>query len=98
MKIGFMGAGEVAQTIAKHLLPFGHQVMLSNSRGPDSLADVVKGLGAGATAGTLNQVAEQDIVVLATSGTPCSRCCSPFRIGRVAFSSIPPIGSRVTRR
>ncbi len=66
MKIGFMGAGEVAQTIAKHLLPFGHQVMLSNSRGPDSLADVVKELGAGAIAGTLQQVAEQDIVVLAT--------------------------------
>ena len=42
MRIGFMGAGEVAQTIAKHLLPFGHQVMLSNSRGPDSLAGVVK--------------------------------------------------------
>src|ERR1700719_4520620 len=66
MKIGFIGASTVAQTIAKHLLPFGHQVMLSNSRGPDSLADVVKGLGASATAGTLQQVAEQDIVVLAT--------------------------------
>jgi 8-hydroxy-5-deazaflavin:NADPH oxidoreductase len=39
--------------------------MLSNSRGPDSLADVVKELGAGATAGTPQQVAEQDIVVLA---------------------------------
>ena len=66
MKIGFLGAGEVAQTFAKHFLAFGHQVMLSNSRGPDSLADVVKELGAGAIAGTLQQVAEQDIVVLAT--------------------------------
>ena len=59
MKIGFMGAGQVAQTIAKHLLPFGHQVMLSNSRGPDSLAGVVQELGAGATAGTLQQVGVQ---------------------------------------
>jgi predicted dinucleotide-binding enzyme len=65
MKIGFIGASTVAQTIAKHVLPLGHQVMLSNSRGPDSLADVVKELGAGATAGTPQQVAEQDIVVLA---------------------------------
>jgi 8-hydroxy-5-deazaflavin:NADPH oxidoreductase len=65
MKIGFIGASTVAQTIAKHVLPFGHQVMLSNSRGPDSLADVVKELGAGATAGTPQQVAEQVIVVLA---------------------------------
>ncbi|HEX7894992.1 MAG TPA: NAD(P)-binding domain-containing protein [Terriglobales bacterium] len=66
MKIGFLGAGEVAQTFAKHFLPFGHQVVLSNSRGPDSLSDVIKELGAGATAGTLQQAAEQDIVVLAT--------------------------------
>jgi predicted dinucleotide-binding enzyme len=66
MKIGFLGAGEVAQTFAKHFLPFGHQVVLSNSRGPDSLADLVKELGAGATAGTLQEAAEQDIVVLAT--------------------------------
>jgi len=65
MKIGFIGASTVAQTIAKHVLPLGHQVMLSNSRGPDSLAEVVKELGAGATAGTPQQVAEQDIVVLA---------------------------------
>lgn len=65
MKIGFIGASTVAQTIAKHVLPFGHQVMLSNSRGPDSLADVVRELGAGATAGTPQQVAEQDMVVLA---------------------------------
>jgi 3-hydroxyisobutyrate dehydrogenase-like beta-hydroxyacid dehydrogenase len=28
MKIGFLGAGVVAQTIAKHVLQFGHQVML----------------------------------------------------------------------
>lgn len=65
MRIGFIGASAVAQTIAKHVLPLGHQVMLSNSRGPDSLAEVVKELGAGATAGTPQQVAEQDIVVLA---------------------------------
>lgn len=65
MKIGFIGASTVAQTIAKHVLPLGHQVMLSNSRGSDSLADLVKELGAGATAGTPQQVAEQDIVVLA---------------------------------
>lgn len=65
MRIGFIGAGEVAQTIAKHVLPLGHQVMFSNTRGPDSLAALVKELGAGASAGTPQQAAEQDIVVLA---------------------------------
>ena len=67
MKIGFLGAGVVAQTIAKHVLPFGHQVVLSNTRGPDSLASLVKELGPGAVAGTPQQAAEQDMVVLAVN-------------------------------
>jgi 8-hydroxy-5-deazaflavin:NADPH oxidoreductase len=65
MKIGFIGAGGVAQTISKHVLPFGHTVLLSNSKGPESLAKLVKGLGSGAEAGTPQQAAEQDVVVLA---------------------------------
>ncbi len=67
MNIGFIGAGTVAQTIAKHVLPFGHQVLLSNTRGPDSLSVLVKDLGTGATAGTLQQAAAQDMVVLAVN-------------------------------
>jgi predicted dinucleotide-binding enzyme len=67
MKIGFLGAGIVAQTIAKHVLPLGHEVLLSNRRGPDSLAALVKELGPGAAAGTPQQAAEQDIVVLAVN-------------------------------
>jgi predicted dinucleotide-binding enzyme len=65
MKIGFLGAGQVAQTIARHVLPLGHEVVLSNTRGPQSLQALVKDLGAGASAGTPQQAAEQDIVVLA---------------------------------
>jgi predicted dinucleotide-binding enzyme len=38
MQIGIIGAGTVAQTLAKHFLPLGHEVMLSNTRGPASLA------------------------------------------------------------
>jgi hypothetical protein len=67
MNIGFLGAGIVAQTIAKHVLPFGHKVVLSNSRGPDSLAGLVKELGAGASAATARQATEQDLVVLAVN-------------------------------
>jgi 8-hydroxy-5-deazaflavin:NADPH oxidoreductase len=67
MKIGFIGAGVVAQTIAKHVLPFGHQVKLSNSRGPASLSSLVEQLGPGATAGTPQEAAQQDVVVLASN-------------------------------
>ena len=65
MKIGFIGAGPVAQTIARHALSAGHHVMLSNSRGPESLASLVTELGSGAAAGTVNEAAQQDLVVLA---------------------------------
>jgi 8-hydroxy-5-deazaflavin:NADPH oxidoreductase len=65
MKIGFLGAGVVAQTIAKHALSFRHEVVFSNSRGPESLASLVKELGPGASAGTVQEAAEQEIVVLA---------------------------------
>lgn len=64
MKFGFIGAGRVAQTIARHILPFGHEVVLSNSRGPETLADVVSKLGRRASAGTPKQAADQDVVVL----------------------------------
>ena len=67
MRIGFIGAGIVAQTIAKHVLPFGHQVVLSNTRGPDSLTSLVKRLGPSAAAGTPQQAAEQEIVILAVN-------------------------------
>jgi predicted dinucleotide-binding enzyme len=67
MKIGFLGAGVVAQTIAKHALAFGHEAVLSNSRGPETLASLVENLGPGASAGTVQEAAGQEIVVLAVN-------------------------------
>jgi predicted dinucleotide-binding enzyme len=67
MKIGVIGSGTVAQTIAKHVLPFGHSVLLSNTRGPESLTALVKELGKGVAAGTPQEAAAQDIVVLAVN-------------------------------
>jgi predicted dinucleotide-binding enzyme len=67
MNIGFIGASAVAQTIARHVLPLGHTVLFSNSRGPDTLADLVREIGPGASAGTTQEAADQDIVVLAVN-------------------------------
>lgn len=65
MKFGFIGAGSVAQTYAKHFVRHGHEVVLSNSKGPDSLAELVRSIGPNAKAGTVKEAAEQDIVILA---------------------------------
>ena len=65
MKVGFIGAGTVAGTFSRHLLSAGHTVVVSNSRGPETLAKFVADLGPGAIAGTKQQAAECDIVILA---------------------------------
>jgi predicted dinucleotide-binding enzyme len=65
MKFGFIGAGEVAQIYANHFVRHGHEVVLSNSRGPDSLIELVRNIGPNAKAGTVQEAARQEIVILA---------------------------------
>jgi predicted dinucleotide-binding enzyme len=66
MRIGFIGAGNVTKTFGRHLITAGHEITVSNSRGPETLAALVADLGPGATAGTKTQAAECDVVILAT--------------------------------
>ena len=66
MKIGFLGAGNVTRTFGRHLMAAGHTIVVSNSRGPETLANFVTDLGRGATAGTREQAADCDVVILAT--------------------------------
>jgi 8-hydroxy-5-deazaflavin:NADPH oxidoreductase len=65
MKIGFLGAGNVTRTFGRHLINAGHTIVVSNSRGPETLADFVADVGPGAVAGTKEQAAECDVVILA---------------------------------
>jgi predicted dinucleotide-binding enzyme len=65
MKIGFLGAGNVTRTFGHHLINAGHRIVVSNSRGPETLADFVADLGPGAIAGTKEQAAQCDVVILA---------------------------------
>lgn len=67
MKVGFIGAGTVTSTFGRHLIAAGHTVVVSNSRGPETLADYVAELGPGAIAGTKQQVADCDVVILAVN-------------------------------
>jgi len=66
MIIGFLGAGQMAQTLAPVWLRAGHRVLLANSRGPASLADLVATLGPAASAVTPPELTGADVVVLAT--------------------------------
>jgi 8-hydroxy-5-deazaflavin:NADPH oxidoreductase len=44
MKVGFIGAGTVTGTIGRHLITAGHTIVVSNSRGPETLTDFVANL------------------------------------------------------
>jgi 8-hydroxy-5-deazaflavin:NADPH oxidoreductase len=65
MKIGTIGAGEVAQAVARYSVAAGHEVILSNTSGRDKVEGVLDELGPQAFYGSPAQAAEADIVVLA---------------------------------
>ena len=67
--VGILGAGVVGKAVARFFLTAGTSVVISNSRGPDSLGEVIAELGAGAEAGTTAQAAQAPLVVLATPWT-----------------------------
>ncbi|HEV8592821.1 MAG TPA: NADPH-dependent F420 reductase [Pyrinomonadaceae bacterium] len=66
MKIGFVGAGNIGSNIARLFVKAGHEVVLSNSRGPETLDELVGELGDNASAGTVEQARDFGDVVVVT--------------------------------
>ena len=64
MKVGIIGAGMIGQATATRLIAAGHEVMISNSRGPETLADLEQSLGQSAHVGTTVEAARFGDVVL----------------------------------
>lgn len=63
MKIGIIGAGRMAQSIGLLAARAGHQVMLSNSRGPDTIRHI--GQQIDCEVGTVDDVAEFGEMIVA---------------------------------
>jgi 8-hydroxy-5-deazaflavin:NADPH oxidoreductase len=55
--IGFIGSGKIGSQLARLAVAQGHDVVLSNSRGPETLADLVAELGPHARAATPREAA-----------------------------------------
>ncbi len=64
MKIGIIGAGNIGATAAQLWVQAGHEVAIANSRGPETLQEVVGELGDGVHAATIEQAAQFGDVVL----------------------------------
>jgi predicted dinucleotide-binding enzyme len=63
---GFIGSGHIGSTVARLAVAAGHDVVMSNSRGPSTLAELVSDLGGQARAATPEQAGEAGDVVVVT--------------------------------
>ena len=63
---GFIGSGNIGSTVARLAIEAGHNVVMSNSRGPDTLAELVRNLGLEARAGTPEEAAAAGDVIVVT--------------------------------
>jgi predicted dinucleotide-binding enzyme len=76
MNIGIIGAGALGSSIARAFVKAGMPVIISNSRGPESLAGLVKELGPTVRAVTTEEAAKADIVVVAIRWVDVKRVLS----------------------
>ncbi len=64
--IGLIGSGFIGTAIARQAIEQGHDVVLSNSRGPETLVELVTELGERATAATAHEAAAAGDLVVVT--------------------------------
>lgn len=66
MIIGIIGAGNIGSAIAKNAVRVGHQVVIANSRGPETLTDLVAELGPDARAATAAEAGAAGEIIVVT--------------------------------
>ncbi len=82
--IGFIGSGNIGGTVAKLAVDAGYDVVVSNSRGPETLADLVQSLGPKARAATSAQAASAGDIVVVT-----------IPLGKIDQVPVEPLAGRV---
>lgn len=85
MSIGIIGAGSIGLAVAQTLSRVGIAATIANSRGPDSLKESVAALGTTIKAGTREQAAAADIVLIAVNWSKLPQ----------AVAGLPPWGGRI---
>jgi predicted dinucleotide-binding enzyme len=83
--IGIIGAGNLGQAFAKALARNGIAATLSNSRGPESLQEVAAAIGPAIKAGTREEAAAKDIVLVAVNWPRLA----------AALAGLPDFGGRI---
>jgi len=99
MRIGIIGAGNIGLAVAKTLSRTGIAAIIANSRGPDSLKETVAALSPTIKAGTREQAASADIVLIAVnwSKLPAAVAGLPAWGGRIVIDANNPIEAPLFR-
>ena len=93
MTVGIIGAGSIGAAFARRLAQANLPAILSNSRGPDSLVGLVADIGGPIRAGTREEAAAQDLVLVAVnwSKLPAALNGLPDFGGRIVVDANNPI-------
>jgi predicted dinucleotide-binding enzyme len=87
--IGILGSGHVGSNLAKAAIVHGYDVVLSNSQGPDTLADLIKDLGPKASAATPAEAAAAgDFAIVAIPVTTIGQVPVEPLAGKVVIATI----------
>jgi len=99
MTIGIIGSGAIGTAFARTLARAGIHATISNSRGPDSLKEVVDELGPSIRAGKREEAARADIVFVAVNWTklPAALAGLPDWGGRILIDANNPIEAPLFR-
>lgn len=92
MRIGIIGAGMIGATAARLFVRAGHQVAVSNSRGPETLRELIAELGPDAKAMTVDDAARfGEVVLLAVPWRTPEALPSPETVGgKIVIDAMNP--------
>jgi hypothetical protein len=93
MSIGIIGAGALGSNAARLFAKSGVSATIANSRGPASLADLVADLGPSIKAGTVEEAAGADIVLVAVRWVDVGTALKglPAWNGRIVIDGTNPV-------
>ncbi|MES2041181.1 MAG: NAD(P)-binding domain-containing protein [Pseudomonadota bacterium] len=93
MTIGIIGSGALGSNFARILAKQGLPATISNSRGPASLTDLVKELGPFIKAGTVEEAASADMVLIAVRWIDAEKVLGslPAWNGRIVIDGTNPV-------
>jgi predicted dinucleotide-binding enzyme len=93
MSIGIIGAGALGSNAARLLAKSGISATIANRRGPESLTGLVGELGASIKAGTVQEAASADIVLVAVRWVDLGKALGglPAWNGRIVIDGTNPV-------